>query len=243
MKSHEFEQKEYYEDALGSPGSWAKHHQKSYKSCYHSHPALDLAGFKVYGGNCFTPVVLDADIYVGLQSGGMFTGLRPWERETPVIAVEFSIVDQRAPSSPKEFEKMVEWLCNQLHEGKKIHIGCIGGHGRTGTVLTAMAKVMMPELTAPIEYVRQNYCKKAVESSEQVKFLMKYYGAENASVKEPLSHTSYGGGYPTSSPHKTNQVSVKKTPPVQESKNIKFSNALRQITPVPSPRNIFAYGK
>jgi hypothetical protein len=75
---------------------------------------------------------------------------------------------------------MITWLCTQLHAGLKVHVGCIGGHGRTGTVFTAIIAEMTGEKDA-IQYVRKYYCKRAVESREQIQFLMKHYGVNDAS--------------------------------------------------------------
>ena len=72
----------------------------------------------------------------------------------------------QAPKDAVEFKKMVVWLKEQGQAGKKIHIGCIGGHGRTGTLLAALVKEVTGNVDA-IAYVRKNYCAKAVESNSQ----------------------------------------------------------------------------
>ncbi len=142
--------------------------------CYESHPPLPLPGtdFVVYGGNCSTPVVTDADIYVGLCTSMKHTARSwPWKVGTEFL---FSITDMQAPNNPDEFKKLIKWLKKQIDAGKKVHIGCIGGHGRTGTVLAALV-AEYGELDA-INYVRKHYCKKAVESSVQINFLHEHFG-------------------------------------------------------------------
>ena len=44
-------------------------------SCYHSHPPLKLPGTElvIYGGSCISPVVKDADVYIGFDAGMTFT--------------------------------------------------------------------------------------------------------------------------------------------------------------------------
>ncbi len=170
--------------------------------CYHSHPALKIKEFSIYGGSCGNPVVEDADIYVALQSGSR-SGLAsdPWDKQL-VTEIHFSINDYCAPETKKvaRFKKMIDWLCNQLQEGKKIHVGCIGGHGRTGLVLSAIV-AQMGESDA-IQYVRKHYCTKAVESPEQVKFLMKHYGVsqvDGAKERMPLPRGSSFSGFGSSS--------------------------------------------
>ena len=39
-----------------------------------------------------------------------------------------------APSNVARFKKLVTWVCTQLQDGKTVHIGCIGGDGRTGEI-------------------------------------------------------------------------------------------------------------
>jgi hypothetical protein len=144
--------------------------------CYESHPALKIGNGILCGGSSSWPVVRDADIYVALQSGSSSDlASDPWLTAPKVVEVHFGVRDQHAPDNIKRFKKMIDWLCNQLQEGKKIHVGCIGGHGRTGTVLSAIVAQALGEKNA-IQYVRKNYCTRAVESSEQIHFLMKEYG-------------------------------------------------------------------
>ena len=132
----------------------------------------------MYGGNCSNPVVTDADIYVGLDySMKQHRERFPWMEGA---AIHYKIEDRHAPSDSKEFLELIEYLCDQANGGAKIHIGCIGGHGRTGIVLAAMVALMTDELD-PIGYVRTQYCKKAVETDEQVAFLVKHYHCKKVS--------------------------------------------------------------
>lgn len=58
--------------------------------------------------------------------------------------------------------------------GAIVEIGCIGAHGRTGTVLACMAVLADPELKSgydAVDWVRENYCDHAVETSEQEWFV------------------------------------------------------------------------
>jgi hypothetical protein len=76
------------------------------------------------------------------------------------------------------FKRLVEWTAQQVNAGRKVHCGCIGGHGRTGLFLAALKAYMDPEEKDPITLVRTAYCKKAVESTVQVKFLAEHFGAK-----------------------------------------------------------------
>lgn len=165
------------------------------KRCFHSHPPLSLGkGLVVYGGSCSLPV--EADIHIGLDASMKdHDSSFPWN---PGTAFYYRIVDYRAPSNHDSFKKMIEWIAQEIKSGKKVHIGCIGGHGRTGTVLSALVAYMNVS-TDPIKYVRENYCKKAVESQEQIDFLVKHFGCLPAEIaKAPHvmkpDHTGFGQG-------------------------------------------------
>jgi len=158
------------------------HKEKSYERCYHTHPALMLGGFKVYGGACAYPVQ-DVDIYVALdRGGGSGKGTQPWDTGT-VQEVEYLIHDMEAPEDAESFKRMIKWVCTQVQSGKRVHVGCIGGHGRTGTVLAAMAKTLGHENA--IQYVRENYCVKAVETTAQINFLHKHFAIPKVKESKP----------------------------------------------------------
>jgi hypothetical protein len=122
-------------------------------------------------------MVNNADIYVGFDMSMTHTSKKwPWEEGESVL---YPIPDMGVPRDPEEFKKLIHWLSVQLVADKLIHIGCIGGHGRTGTVMAALVTHMTGEKDS-ITYVRNNYCQKAVESSTQVAFLMEHFGVAKA---------------------------------------------------------------
>jgi len=146
---------------------------KEVKRCYETHPALDIGPAKIYGGSCAFPVIKDADVYVGFDASMPRTDRQyPWSQSTEFL---YRINDMEAPKDLGSFNKLLDFLAEAIASGKKVHCGCIGGHGRTGTVLAALVSVITGEKDA-ITYVRDNYCKKAVESVAQIEFLHKNYG-------------------------------------------------------------------
>jgi hypothetical protein len=159
--------------------------------CYESHPPYPVTDdLVIYGGSCGWPIVKDADIYGGFDGGMHLQANRmPWHpNKTGPVEFLFKITDMNAPKDPVEFKLMIEWLAEQLQAGKKIHLGCIGGHGRTGTVLAALRKHMAGDEDAT-EHVRTHYCKKAVESTAQIKFLKDHWEIKEA---KPTKNYSYG---------------------------------------------------
>ncbi|KVR21709.1 hypothetical protein WK13_34795 [Burkholderia ubonensis] len=159
--------------------------------CYHSHPALKIGEYEVYGGSCNHPAVLDADVYIGFDYGMRLTAASyPWNAGKGPVEVYFPITDMQAPSDPAEFINLVTWAAGQIRAGKKVHAGCIGGHGRTGTFFAALVAHMLGEKDA-VTYVRNGYCNRAVETSTQIKFLQTHFGI--TPVEGSKAHR--GGGW------------------------------------------------
>jgi len=179
--------KEIWDDKWrdGPPGKDVTHGSSSWagERCFHGHPALKLGatGLQIWGGSCSFPSVKDADVYIGFDGGMRLTERHyPWTDGAEVL---FRITDGSAPSEAAQFRKLVDWTLAQLQAGKKVHCGCVGGHGRTGTFLAALTCVAAGEPDA-IAYVREHYCKKAVETKSQIDFLVKNFGIK------PVEHAS-----------------------------------------------------
>lgn len=149
-----------------------------YTPCASSHPPLPIIvggkTYHVYGGSATRSEPCSSfDVFIGLDCGMQLTARRyPWNKGVEFL---YPITDMQAPSKADEFTELIGWVASQVLSGKKVFVGCIGGHGRTGTVLAALVKQMTGNADAT-EYVRQNYCKKAVESGAQVEFLAAYFG-------------------------------------------------------------------
>jgi len=235
--------REFDNDHLGAP--W--HMGSKEKSCYHTHPPLKLVRgpkeYFLYGGSCSTPVVKDADIYIGFDRHSMHFhhSAYPWDQSEPkVIEFLFAITDMSAPHDVQDFKNMITWVCNQLQEGKKIHAGCIGGHGRTGTFLAAVTAQFTGNLDA-ISYVRKHYCDRVVESETQVRFLAKHFGIVEVQGYKEGRNLSFIGDYSYK-----RQGGGQKIPPFYEGSNkaspgdpLRFATSKRTIAPVASSRCIW----
>ncbi len=148
--------------------------------CYHSHKPITVGPGTLYGGNCATPFYKDADYYVGLEILGanMNPKAFPWNEGE---AFTFHIPNGGVPADVINFVKLVDWIGQKLEAGKSIHVGCIGGHGRTGLVLAAVCVMMgVGENLDPIGFLRSAYCPKAVETAAQVEFLALVFGCKSA---------------------------------------------------------------
>ncbi len=165
---------------------------KGYAACHHDHPVLDLpGGLSIRGASCITPQVNDCDVYIGFDRGMRVTTRHfPW---TPGTEVLFPIQDMGVPQNVKAFEKLIEWTLDELKEGRTVHCGCIGGHGRTGLFLAALARKADGPKEA-IQYVRENYCKKAVESKAQIDWLMEHFDVATAEATKKSGFAYDGSG-------------------------------------------------
>lgn len=141
--------------------------------CYHSHQPLYVGGDKyISGGSCVDPKK-GFDIYVSLDFYAKALPQRfPWNKGEVIV---FNITDMKPPTTVRDFKQMIKYLSEQLDQGKSVHVGCLGGHGRTGIILAALIAYRKWD-TNPIQYVRNNYCHKAVESHEQIQYLHKHFG-------------------------------------------------------------------
>lgn len=162
---------------------------KNNPKCYTTHEVLKFGKGRLLGASCGHPRS-GYDIYIGFSMGMEFKyNSYPWVADdSPVIEFQFLISDMSVPKSPKDFKKMIKWVCNQLHAGKKIHVGCFGGHGRTGLFIAAVRAEFDGDKDAG-NWVRKNHCIQAIESQSQINFLFKHFGIK----KIKSSKTNYRG--------------------------------------------------
>lgn len=152
-----------------------------YKRCFETHPSLaikvDGKTYYVQGGTCIQTPPKDTDVFVGFDRGMKGTGrIFPWSKGHEFL---YPIKDMGVPQHLVNFKAMIAWLESMVLEGHKVYMGCIGGHGRTGLVMAALITHMTGELGS-IEYVRKHYCKKAVESQQQIDWLHEHFGIKKA---------------------------------------------------------------
>ena len=56
--------------------------------------------------------------------------------------------------------------------GQRVEIGCLGGHGRTGTALAGLAVLDGVPADRAVAWVREHYCPRAVETAVQEAFVL-----------------------------------------------------------------------
>ena len=62
-------------------------------------------------------------------------------------------------------------LLDRARNGERVEVGCLGGHGRTGTALACLAVLTGTPANDAVAWVRTNYCDKAVETDAQEQFV------------------------------------------------------------------------
>lgn len=83
------------------------------------------------------------------------------------MAYQLDWPDYGLPNSWSVAAQSIVDVYQKAAHGLWVEVGCIGGHGRTGTVLSCMAVLAGVKPSDAVEWVRKNYCDHAVETSRQ----------------------------------------------------------------------------
>jgi protein-tyrosine phosphatase len=67
-------------------------------------------------------------------------------------------------------------LLDRARIGERVEVGCLGGHGRTGTALACLAILDGCRPGEAISWVRAHYCTDAVETVQQEAFVVSLVG-------------------------------------------------------------------
>lgn len=163
----------------------------TYQSCDHAgtvHVAT-RGDVMLFGGGTSKSVSSNGMDYVldllGTYSPTFWTfpeGWRVRDYLTPPRIIKMPITDMHAPWEVglpfwrglwADLREQAKVKRETNHDRLHVLVLCMGGHGRTGTVLSALLKAS--QLRVPegdiVGYVRSRYCSKAVESSDQVEYL------------------------------------------------------------------------
>lgn len=148
------------------------------EACHTSHPDLMLGGGTLIGGNCRDHERHEGvNLYIALD----YSMSHPQYRigAEPAACVYYPIENMKTPNRPDNFIALIEFIVKELGKGSRVHVGCIGGHGRTGLVIGAVvARLGVDPDGDAIGWVRSNYCKRAIETKEQENFLVVHFGAK-----------------------------------------------------------------
>jgi hypothetical protein len=79
--------------------------------------------------------------------------------------------DFGVPDDPALVVTALRSLLDRARRGEQVEVGCLGGHGRTGTALACLAVLAGHPPADAVAWVRANYCPAAVETAEQEAFI------------------------------------------------------------------------
>lgn len=154
--------------------------------CRHWREPVDLlGGVTVFASAWFDRPVsqpVDADWPdIGFYLDGSWTqiamlcspGFRPrFARYRPSKLLVYPWPDLGVPREPARFRRALRWLLHQAAQGKRVEIGCVGGHGRTGTTLAALLILQGMSSKRAAARIRRTYCGEAIESKAQAEMLL-----------------------------------------------------------------------
>lgn len=102
--------------------------------------------------------------------------------------------DYGSPKFPVAAAHSIVDAFQKAKEGLWVEVGCIGGHGRTGTALACMAVLAGVKPKNAVKWVKKNYCSHAVESSVQ-EWYVEFFGCfiNGGTITEP-DYNSYDKG-------------------------------------------------
>lgn len=99
-------------------------------------------------------------------------GFRPrFARYRPSQLMVYPWPDLGAPREPSRFKRALHWLLRQAADGKRVEIGCAGGHGRTGTTLAGLLVLQGMPARRAAAAIRSHYCADAIETKSQFQML------------------------------------------------------------------------
>ena len=93
-----------------------------------------------------------------------------WQPPWPHDLLEWP--DRAMPSNIGGLLRTLKALLDRARTGERVELGCLGGHGRTGTALACLAVLVGYPPPDAVAWVRANYCPSAVETAEQESFVL-----------------------------------------------------------------------
>jgi hypothetical protein len=104
----------------------------------------------------------------------------------------------------------IKAIWSMAQQGQQVEIGCIGGHGRTGTVLGCLAVLDGVPANEAVDWVHDNYCTEAIESKRQEWFIEWFdYFVRGEECPTPMpAQFTHGQAKDTRSKHKGKKVKI-----------------------------------
>jgi Protein-tyrosine phosphatase len=98
-------------------------------------------------------------------------------RDDPAVTWPFQLIDWEdfgvPADEPAAFRAIVD-AHRRAKSGQMVEIGCYGGIGRTGTVLSCLAVLAGVPATGAVDWVRDHYHPQAVDTPEQEQMISRF---------------------------------------------------------------------
>ena len=95
-----------------------------------------------------------------------------WDPPWPHVLVDWP--DFGLPADRGAFRAALRDALDRAQRRERVEVGCLGGHGRTGTALACLAVLAGTPATDAVAWVRANYCDKSVETPAQEEFVLAF---------------------------------------------------------------------
>lgn len=129
---------------------------------------------RIADGATVTGVTFLGDDPYGRESApsfGLYLDER-WAPPWPHAHVDWP--DFGVPADADALRTALDDLLARARGGEVVEVGCLGGHGRTGTALACLAVLAGTPADDAVAWVRSTYCKGAVETEEQEAFVRSF---------------------------------------------------------------------
>ena len=85
-----------------------------------------------------------------------------------------------------QLDVAVRFIINELERGDNVEIGCVGGHGRTGTLAAAVCVGLGAAADDALIHLWDDYCDKAVETVPQEELVVSYAAWRNVKLDKEV---------------------------------------------------------
>jgi len=174
--------------------------------CRHYHRPVEMPGGFTVHASSMNNTRKEGD---GLPDWGLYAdwGWRPYWRAEHISWPDFGI-----PFDDEIALEQIIVAVEKFQAGEDVEVGCIGGHGRTGTILGAMRVILGEDAATAIKKVRSEYCSHAIETAEQEWWIEWVESAVTGKplAEKPTSYANFGSSstYSVGANHAKNKAAA-----------------------------------
>jgi hypothetical protein len=103
-----------------------------------------------------------------------------WEPTWPAARLEWP--DFGVPRNLEATDAVIRDAFARARRGEQVEVACVGGHGRSGTILACMAILAGVPPSEAVAWLRQSYCERAVQEPSQQYWVERFAERECSSA-------------------------------------------------------------